>query len=564
MQLKSFLAAAVALAISGATPGDARSNSGAYLAARQAGIQNDFAAAVEYYTRALTLDNANPVLLESVVLSNLAMGWIDRAVPVARRLQGTVAQSQVAEMVLVAGEIAEERYEDIIAAYADGRNAGPLIDGLVQAWSHIGKGDADAAFEAFDAVAAEKGLHSFAYYHKALAHAMAGDYEGAEALLSGEAQGELVLPRRGVIAHAQVLSQLDRNDEALALIGLRFGATPPPVMADLADQLEAGENVDFEIATTAKQGLAEVFLSVAGALYGEAAPSYTLIYSRIAEHLDPENVDAILLSATLLDSLEQYDLATETYDRVAADDPDFISAELGRADALLSAEREEAAVEVLNQLAKLHPETYGVQLALADTLRRLEKFEEATPVYDRVIALIGEPGEDSWGLFFSRGITLERTDRWEEAERDFRQALELRPDQPQVLNYLGYSMVELQVNLDEALEMIETAVIGRPNDGYITDSLGWVLYRLGRYEEAVVHMERAAELMPVDPIINDHLGDVYWAVGRQLEAQFQWRRALSFDPEPEEAERIRRKLEVGLDVVLEEEGAEPIAVADEG
>ena len=102
--------------------------------------------------------------------------------------------------------------------------------------------------------------------------------------------------------------------------------------------------------------------------------------------------------------------------------------------------------------------------------------------------------------------------------------------------------------------MIERAVQARPNDGYITDSLGWILYRLGRYPEAVGHMERAAELMPVDPIINDHLGDVYWSVGRIREAQFQWNRALSFEPEDVDATRIRRKLEVGLDLVLQGRG----------
>ena len=143
-------------------------------------------------------------------------------------------------------------------------------------------------------------------------------------------------------------------------------------------------------------------------------------------------------------------------------------------------------------------------------------------------------------------------------------ALELNPDQPNVLNYLGYSLVEQRRNFDEALGMIERAVEGRPDSGYIVDSLGWVLYRLGRFEEAVEPMERAVELAPIDPIITDHLGDVYWAVGRKREAEFQWLRALSFDPEEDEADRIRRKLEVGLDVVLEEEGSEPLAVARDG
>jgi Flp pilus assembly protein TadD len=149
----------------------------------------------------------------------------------------------------------------------------------------------------------------------------------------------------------------------------------------------------------------------------------------------------------------------------------------------------------------------------------------------------------------------ERSDNFPEMEADFRKALELEPNQPDVLNYLGYSLVEQRIKLDEALEMIETAVAERPDSGYITDSLAWVFYRLGRYEEAVAPMEKAVQLLPVDPIVNDQLGDVYWKVGRFREAEFQWKRALSFDPEEDEAERIRRKLDVGLDVVLEEEEA---------
>ena len=158
---------------------------------------------------------------------------------------------------------------------------------------------------------------------------------------------------------------------------------------------------------------------------------------------------------------------------------------------------------------------------------------------------------------------------WENAEADFRKALELNPEQPQVMNYLGYSLVEKQVKLDEALDLIERAVAVRPDSGYIVDSLGWILFRLGRYEDSVGHMERATELMPIDPIVNDHLGDVYWSVGRFLEAEFQWKRALSFvdygDASQEaDPDRIRRKLDVGLDQVLEEEGAEPLKTVDEG
>lgn len=227
-------------------------------------------------------------------------------------------------------------------------------------------------------------------------------------------------------------------------------------------------------------------------------------------------------------------------------------------------------IEVLERLAEDQPTLAPVYSALGDLLRQQEQYEEATAAYDKALEYSDEGAAARWFLYYARGISHERLKLWDKAEADFRSALEINPDQPQVLNYLGYSLVERRVNLDEALGMIERAVEARPDSGYIVDSLGWVLYRLGRYDEAVGHMETAVELMPVDPVVNDHLGDVYWAVGRYREAEFQWKRALSFiDPEDTDGEadpeRIRRKLEVGLDEVLSEEGADPLKVVnDEG
>ena len=298
-----------------------------------------------------------------------------------------------------------------------------------------------------------------------------------------------------------------------------------------------------------------------------ADDAFTLLYSRMAEYLRPDHVDAILLSADLLEAQQRYELAARAYGAVPADDPAYYAAELGRANTLERSGKPDAAVEVLASLAKDFPTVPIVQTTLGDTLSALRRYDEATAAYDAAINLFSETAPSQWYIYYARGITFERRQLWPQAEADFRQALELSPDQPRVLNYLGYSLVEKRIKLDEALDMIERAVAGRPDDGYITDSLGWVLYRLGRFEEAVPHMERAVELMPIDPIINDHLGDVLWKVGRKLEAEFQWKRALSLvDPEdiPVELspERIRRKLDVGLDVVLDEEGAEPLSVAD--
>ena len=546
-----------------AAPASAEMNAGAYLAARSAGLASDYEAAARYYTRALIDDRANPVLLESTVNAYVGLGDVDRAVPVARRLLEVGQTSQIANLVLVADGAQRGAWDGLLADLDAGQSVGPLFDGLTRAWALVGAGRMGDALAAFDDVADNAGVEAFGLYHKALALAYVGDFEGADRILSGETGTEVRLTRRGVVAFSTILSQTDQNEAALELIEATFGTDLDPALEALRDGLEAGEAMPFAAITQPSDGVAEVLFSIGAALSGEATPAYTLLYTRLALALRPDHIEAILLTAELLEDLERFALATEVYDTVPRDDPSFHAAELGRANALERAGNVEASIEVLRQLTESHGEIPAVHIALGDTLRRQERYAEATPSYDRAISLLGDPQQSHWVVHFARGITHEREDRWDQAEADFRKALELNPDQPQVLNYLGYSFVELQTNMDEALELIEKAVEGRPDSGYITDSLGWALYRLGRYDEAVVHMERAVELEPIDPIINDHLGDVYWAVGRHREAEFQWHRALSFEPEEEDAERIRRKLEVGLDLVLEEEGAPALRLAND-
>ena len=562
--IRSAIFAISAAVVLVSAPVNADGYAGPYLAARSAQIENDFQAAARYFALALAQDPTNTALMESAILALVGQGDIERAIAVSRRLAGINKKHQVANMLLLAEAVRSDGYDDAIVLLEGGELVGPLVDSLTLAWIQVGQGKMSAALASFDEVANGEGTQSFGLYHKALALAMVGDLESAEAILSGQAGTSIPVTRRGIIAQAEILSQLERNADALTLIDTVFGNDLDPGLLDLRARLEADEVLPLNSIRNASDGLAEVFFSVAGALSGEASDGYTIVYTRVAEYLRPDHRDSILLTAQLLESMGRYELASSAYDRIPRDDPAFHSAELGRAESLRLSGKVDAAIEVLQQLSKSHAEQSAVHVALGDVFRRLSRYDEASEAYDRALALYDTAEKAQWSLYYMRGITHERMDRWDLAEADFRKALELNPDQPQVLNYLGYSLVEMRVKLDEALEMIERAVEARPNDGYITDSLGWVLYRLGRYEESVSHMERAAELTPVDPIVNDHLGDVYWAVGRRREAEFQWNRAMSFDPEEEDGERIRRKLAVGLDLVLEEEGAEPISVANDG
>jgi tetratricopeptide (TPR) repeat protein len=563
----SRLTFVLALAM-GLQAGPSLADSGSYLAARAAMVDNDYREAAQYYSRALVRDPGNLALLESAATAYLGLGDLDRSSEIARRLVAAGGTGQLSGLILMGANAKDGDWDELRANLDAGLTVGPLFDGLVRAWSLVGSGNMTGALEAFDTVSENAGVEAFGLYHKALALGSVGDFEGAAEILSGGTGTTLRLSRRGIVAYAEVLSQLERNAEALDLIQQSFGTSLDPYLEDLRMRLEASETLPFNTVTSPKDGVAEVYYSIANALRTEAQPAYTLLYGRMAAGLREGHIDALLLNAELLETLRRYDLATDTYDKVPRDDPFYHAAELGRADALRRQGREDAAVEVLKQLAESHGELPLVHVTLADALRGMERFDEALEPYNTALSLIETPEERHWVVYFSRAIVYERTKQWEQAEADFRKALELRPDQPQVLNYLGYSFLEMQTNYDEALAMIERAVELEPESGFIIDSLGWGLFRLGRYEEAVGHMENAVEKMPIDPIVNDHLGDVYWAVGRYREAEFQWHRALSFvtddtDLNDIDPDRIRRKLEVGLYQVLEEEGAEPLRVVND-
>ncbi len=526
---------------------------GAYLAAMQANYDGNYEVAARYFTRALAFDPSNRSLVQSALIAYLGKGDLANARKMADRLNGLKGGSQLARLVLLSDMIGRGDFAAAQKMFDKGASFSPLLDGLMKGWVAFGQGRVSQALAAFDTMAKTPAMRLFADYHKALALSLAGDFEGAEKILRGQNGRPLRIGRGSLIAHIEVLSQLDRRDEAIRIIDAALNGSGDPQVTAMRTALLKGETLPFDVVHNAREGAAEVFLTLANVLSDQQNDRFGLVYGRLAESLRPGFVRAMLLVGDILTNQKQYDLAVAEFNRVPATDPNFYSAEIARAGALQDAGKADAAIEVLRGLTKAYPTIPGVFISLGDALRRESRFAEATRAYDGAIALLPDPQPSHWFLYYARGITYEREGKWDKAEADLRFALKLSPDQPMVLNYLGYGLVEKRIKLDEAQKMIEKAVRLRPDDGYITDSLGWVYYRLGKYRQAVGPLERAVELKPLDPIINDHLGDAYWMVGRKLEARFQWRRALSFNPEKKEAARIRRKLELGLDAVLKEE-----------
>lgn len=526
---------------------------GPYLAARQATIASDFAEAADYYKRAIAAEPKNLVLMESALISLIGRGDMAGAAEVSARHKAAGGRNQIVDLVLDTLDMKEGNFESAAKPSSETSGLAPLLGGLIRAWALLGQGQMSDAIAAFDTVAEIEDFASFAHYHRALALAMVGDFEGADEILSGRQYGSLILSPRGIEAHAQILAQLERSQDALDLLNASTATGYSAELEHLKARLAAGEPVPYDFVTDATHGVAEVYFNLASVLNGRTASEHVLLYARLAHFIRGDHTPSALMIAEILDSLRQYDLAVTAYAEIPADDPAHVLAEMGRANALYDDDRKDAAVEVLTALSKTHGSVALVHSTLGDMRSRTKDDAGAIEAYSKALELQGIGNRSNWRIYYARGIVHERMDNFIDMERDFRKALELSPNQPDILNYLGYSLVEQRIKLDEALEMIETAVRENPDSGYITDSLGWIYYRLGRFDEAVAPMERAVELLPVDPIVNDHLGDVYWMVGREREAEFQWKRALSFEPEEKEAARIRAKLDRGLTAVLAEE-----------
>ena len=544
---------------------------GDYLAGRQALHDNEFGFAAQYFSQAHETDANNLEIMQNLVLALTAEGDFERAVEFAERIETVENTNNFSGLVILASLARQGDFDTILAKTDKELTAGGLSNDLCRAWAFLGKGSVRQALDAFDKVVNQEGLSTVGRYHKALALSLMGDFNQAEAVLTENERVAFRMGRKGVIAQVQILSQLNRNTDALGLIEEAFVYASSQELLKITNDLKAGKTLPFTHVLSVSDGIAEVFMTIAMA-YEEANQQdhsiNELVYRRLASYIRPDHFDTVISIARILDSLEQFDLAIDAYKLIPSSHHQYVTAEQGRASTLNRAGKPDAAIEVLEQLAISYPNLSSIFSSIGDLYRQVKNYENAIESYTRALDLTANGDQSKWYLYFVRGISHERLNQWKRAETNFRAALEIQPDEPRVLNYLGYSLVEKQINLEEALDMIERAVAARPNNGYMVDSLGWVLYRLNRFEESVKHMERAVELEPTDPIINDHLGDVYWANGRYREAEFQWKRALSYvdlDDLPSDInlERIRRKLAVGLDIVLEEEGAPPLEIVND-
>jgi len=531
---------------------------GGYLAGRHALSTKDFDAASTYLSRAIEDDLENPELLNGLISVQVSLGDIGAAKISSDNLDLLGVQTQLSNMVKIAIQLRNRDFDNAKQQIENEQGINPLLDKIVTGWAFADEGNFENAETIFDEIGKGSSLAQFSQMQKASMLAAYGRYESALNTIENLEKNSNRISIDARALKVQLLLKLDNKEEATEYFSKIFGDGVNSDAANLRMQVEDHPNAySIEESLSLEAGIAYAFYAIADILKDDADPNTALLYVRLAQYLNENSQKAILLAADLLEQMGQYDLAVEEYAKISPSSSYFLSSELGRVGALQDGGKTEAALEVLYYLSREFSDIGIVHNSLGDFLRREERYSEAKIAYDRAVDIYRENNNVSWVVLYARGITHERLQEWDKAESDFRNALTINPDQANVLNYLGYSLIDRGEKLDEAMTMIKKAVSLQPESGYIVDSLAWGLFKLGQYETAIPHMEKAAELMPVDPIVTDHLGDLYWAVGRQLEAKFQWRRALSFDPELKDATRIREKLRIGLDRVLVNEGLKP-------
>jgi tetratricopeptide (TPR) repeat protein len=522
------------------------SASGSYLAARHAGVQRDAAAAAAYYRAALRGDPKNSELLERAFLSVLAEGDVDEAVRLAEQVVKHDRNDRIARLVLGVRALKLKNYpvarQNLMQSVR-----GPITDLaaiLLAAWATYGAGDAKAAVESIDKLQGAEWYALFKDLHAGLILDLAGNKKEAGRRFDRAHKLDATALRL-VEAYGSWLSR-NRKEDALKVYKA-FDAQLPrhPLILEAMEGLKRGKPLPL-LVETPQAGAAEVLYGLGAALGRRGGEDLGLVYLQLALYLSPNQPLALLSLADLYEQIKNPQLAIKVYERVPRNSPLRRNAEIQLAVNLDTIERTDEAKQRLQKIIADNPGDLEAIMALGNILRARKGFEECAATYGKGIATIENPERPNWLIFYFRGICFERAKKWPQAEEDLKMALKLFPDQPHVLNYLGYSWIDQGINLDEGMRMIRRAVEQRPDDGYIVDSLGWAYYRLGNYEEATKHLERAVELKPDDPTINDHLGDVYWRTGRLLEARFQWSHAQDLKPEPDELVKIKQKLTSGL------------------
>ncbi len=534
---------------------------GSYMAGRVARGDNDASKAAQFYRDALSRDPKNTALLAQAFEMAATEGDWANATTYADKIVAAGGDNRMARLMVAlaafkAGEFtkAEEHFKT-----TEGNPVGELTSSIGRAWIKQAQGQTKEALELLEQPKVAESIQAFYRYHKALLADVAGRKSEARAAYDRAGKGGETKTLRFALAFAQHAS--NGGDSTAAKAALqghldRARGDGHPMARAYLKRIEAGEKLPLIVSTPA-EGLSEAFYGLGEALMSEGGLGPGAIFLQYALYLDPKSPFALATLANVLESTKKYELANAAYDRVPRGTPLDTSIEIRKALNLSALEKIEEAKTILEAIAQREPNNVQPLETLGSIMRGAKRYDEAIAYYTRAIGTFAKPEAQQWSYYYSRGTSYERVKNWPKAEADLQQALKLAPEQPMILNYLGYSWIDQNKNLKQGMALIEKAVRLKPDDGYIVDSLGWAHFKQGNFKEAVKWLERAVELRPEDPVLNDHFGDALWRVGREREARFQWEQALTLKPEPEDLDKISKKLKSGLPTLVQGKPVRP-------
>ena len=505
-----------------------------FLQARFAASQGALALSAAQFLRAHQADPSSLALHEQAFLAALVAGRLDVA-----SLAHGLPKNQAAQYVLVNEDARQGHWQAALQRLkaVPETGIGQVLVPLLTAWCEQGAGQTDAALATLSPLMDQPNTRALATLHAAMIEDLAGRTAQADRnyATAAAAFGPASLDLARTFASWD--ARRGRKEEALGVLaGLgsqgEMGLVQPGLIRDVAQRLIRRPT----------DGMAAAYRLVALAVRKQNNGSLALVLLRLALDVRPHDTMSRLAMADIYGASQQDALALDVLDAVSKSDPLYPAVQLRRALYMTALHNNQGALDIMRRLVKAFPTQPEPAMVQGDILRAEKKYAAAIKAYDLALARTKHAGPAAWILYFDRGVAYDQSGKWPLAEADFRQALKLSPNQPAVLNYLGYSLANRGIDLPQARQMIEKALAAQPNDGAIVDSLGWVTLKQGDVAGAVRYLERAVELMPEDPTINGHLGDAYAAAGRNLEAAFQWQRALDLNPSPTDAAKLRAKL----------------------
>jgi tetratricopeptide (TPR) repeat protein len=518
-----------------------------YLSARFAAGEHDLPQAARYYGQALANDPGNPSLLALSFFYSTTSGDFDAAGKYAQAVTTATPDDRAARLALAVIGFKHKDYAEVRKQLSLSAK-GPftvLTLSLFDAWAAAAQHDTAGMQKDLQALVEQKGAESMAAFHTALIQDYLGNGPAADAAYKKALASTAPTPRV-LEAYGRFLERAGKGEEATKLYQshMNEGGLASVTQPGLA-RIAAGQKPDGLIRSPA-DGAAEALFGIAASLTDTQSADVSILYLRMALYLRSDLGLAQVLLADRFESLHKYDAAITIYHGIEAASPYFRMAQVQAALDEQRLSKNDAAISDLKKLLAADPKDSESWVALGDTYRASDKFADSVDAYDRAEKLIAHPAKRDWPMFYARAMAKEKLKRLDESEADIQTALKLSPEQPELLNYLGYSWVDRGRNIPTALTMLEKARSLRPYDGYIVDSVGWAYYQLGRYDDAAKTLEAAVLLVPGDPTINDHLGDALWRAGRHIDARFQWNHAITFSDNDTDKAAIERKLKTGL------------------